>query len=106
MAFKSIAKHNVGTSLSTLYTVPLSTSTIMIGLDIANIQTVGITASVVIQKNGGDTINYVKDAPIQPGSTLQVISGQKVVLEAQDIIKVSCSTINGADALISILEGA
>lgn len=106
MAFKSLVQHNIGSTPVVLYTVPASNTSIVIGLDVANIVDSTISVSVTVEKSGGSTINYVKNAPIPPGSTLQIVAGQKVVIEQNDIVKISSNTVNGADAIISILEGA
>ena len=46
----------------------------------------------------------VRDAPIPIGGALKVVSGQKLVLEAQDSIIITASTANSVDAIASILE--
>ena len=46
----------------------------------------------------------VREAPVPIGGALKVISGQKMVLEAQDSLLVTASTANSIDAIASILE--
>ena len=74
-------------------------------MDIANTTAAAIDASVVVT----DTVNsvsayIVKDAPIPAGGSLKVISGQKIVLMATDIVKAAASAANSADCVASILE--
>ena len=93
----------------TIYTVPASTSTIVIGLTLCNIHTSAVTASVKIESNTSDTetnenVTVIKDVSIPTGSSLEVLSGGKYVLQATDILKVDCSVSAKIDATLSILE--
>ena len=64
-----------------------------------------IDASVVITDTSASVSSYiVKAAPIPAGGALKVISGQKIVLEATDIIKAAASGASSADCIVSILE--
>ena len=64
-----------------------------------------IDASVVITDTSAGVSSYVvKEAPIPAGGALKVISGQKIVLEATDIIKAAASAGSSADCIVSILE--
>jgi len=116
--FKRFVKKDIGTgegaSGSTVYTVPSSSSTamesIVIGITIANKSTAGITCDVFLDALGGasDDVYIVKDASIPAGSSLEVMSGNKLVLQntgsAADVLRVSASASSSADALVSVLE--
>lgn len=93
----------------TIYTVPASTSTIIIGLTLCNINTTAVTASVKIESNTVDTetnenVDLVKDIPIPVGSSVEILSGGKYVLQATDVLKIDCSVSAKIDATLSILE--
>ena len=93
----------------TVYTVPASTSTIVIGLTLCNIHTAAVTASVQIESNTSDTetnenVTVIKDVNIPTGSSLEVLSGGKYVLQATDVLKIDCSVSAKIDATLSILE--
>ena len=90
----------------TLYTVPSSTTTVVIGLTLANVHTSQVTASVTVidSSNGNETSHVIKDAPIPVGSSLEIMSGNKIILEASDIIKVDCSVADKVSATLSIME--
>ena len=95
-----------------LYTVPSSTTTVIIGLVLANVHTSAVTASVklVSDTSGGGrtatntTTFLVKDAPIPVGSSLEVLSGSKVVLETTDQIEIDCSVADKVSVSMSIME--
>lgn len=104
-AFKLKTDTGVGTGAATIYTCPASTETTIIGLAIANIVTSQIAVDVQIENNDGDNIYVVKAAPVPVGSSLVVVGGdQKVVLEADDVLKVTSDTASSADVSLSILE--
>ena len=103
---------STGTSASTVYTVPSAGSvameTVVIGIYLSNTTSVGVTGSVFLDAYTGDDIYVVKDATVPAGSSLEVISGGKLVVQGDgttnDIIKVSCSTASSLDATVSVLE--
>ena len=114
--FKRYTKADCGTgagaSGETIYTVPSSGSameTIVIGITLANTSTTGITGSVFIDNHDGSNDVYVvKNASIPAGSSLEVMAGNKLVLQgngtANDVLRVLCSASSSLDATVSILE--
>ena len=97
-----------GTPL-TLYTVPNSTTTVVIGLVLCNIHTTSVTADVQLVSDTSDTetnetVLLIKDVSIPAGSSLELLTGGKVVVQATDIIKIDCSVTAKIDATLSILE--
>ena len=97
-----------GTPL-TLYTVPSSTTTVVIGLTLCNIHTSAVTADVQLVSDTSDTetnetVLLIKDVSIPAGASLELLTGGKVVVQATDIIKIDCSVTAKIDATLSILE--
>ena len=104
MANDFINKQSVGvTTVTSVYTAPTGMTSIILELDIANTTSSTITADVQLEDDSASTAAYiVKTAPISPGGTLQIIGGQKVILESDDAIKVTAS--GAADVVVGILE--
>tara|TARA_Y100001937_G_scaffold122729_1_gene184382 strand:+ start:91 stop:441 length:351 start_codon:yes stop_codon:yes gene_type:complete len=99
---------SAGTFL-TLYTGPSSTQTIVIGLTLCNVHTSAVTASVKLVSNTSDTetnedVLLIKDVSIPQGSSLEVLTGGKIVVQATDVIQIDCSVAAKIDATLSILE--
>tara|TARA_B100000886_G_C20381878_1_gene474278 strand:+ start:38 stop:388 length:351 start_codon:yes stop_codon:yes gene_type:complete len=97
-----------GTPL-TLYTVPSATTTVVIGLVLCNIHTTSVTADVQLVSDTSDTetnetVLLAKDVVIPAGSSLELLTGGKVVVQATDILKIDCSVAAKIDATLSILE--
>jgi hypothetical protein len=100
--FKGVQSVGV-TSVTTVYTAPANKDSIILELDIANTTASAVTASAEVLDSSASTDAFiVKDAPIPAGSSLQVISGQKVILETGDSIRVTAS--GACDVVCSILE--
>ena len=95
-----------------LYTTQCSTTTVVIGLIIANIHTAQVTASVklVSDTSGGGraatntTTFLIKSMPIPVGSAKEVPIGGKVVLETTDKLQIDCSVADNVSVTLSILE--
>jgi hypothetical protein len=103
--FKNYSSSAVGTTETTIYTVPSSTSTIVIGMTIANVLAntqINVDVKAVLN---GSAVFLVKNATIGVGGALVPVGGdQKLVLEAGDIIKVTSTSASSADIILSVLE--
>ena len=96
----------------TVYTTPSSTTTVIIGLVLANINNSAVTAEVelVSDTSGGGsaatngTSFLVKDVNIPAGSSLEILSGGKVILETTDAIRIDCSVADKLSGTLSIME--
>jgi hypothetical protein len=82
---------------------------IIIGITLANKTSTGVTASVFLDNfSGSNDVFIVKDATIPAGSSLEVMAGNKIVVQgdgsANDVIRVSSGTASAVDAIVSVLE--
>ena len=116
--FKRFAKPDVGTSTGAsadaVYTVPAGAGStalesIIIGITLANKSAAGITGSVFLDNyDGTNDVYIVKDATIPAGASLEVMSGNKIVVQnngsAGDVIRVEASTGSALDATVTVLE--
>ena len=46
----------------------------------------------------------VKAIPLPAGSSVEIMAGNKIILEAGDIVKVKGSATDAVDAILSIME--
>ena len=101
-------------ALETLYTVPGTTTAVVLGLSVANITGASIEVDIqLVNADGddvqlvnadGDDVYIVKDTVVDSGGTLEMMSGNKYVLETGDIVKVASNATNSFAATISIME--
>ena len=96
-----------------MYTVASGT-TIIIGLMLTNIHTTSVTTEVELVSttaNRGGANNVangtsflVKDVSIPVCSTLELLTGGKVVLETGDALRIDCSVADKLSGSLSVLE--
>jgi hypothetical protein len=96
--FKNYTSASVGTSAVTVYTVPASTTTVVIGCNLAN--RTGSSVNVDVQL--GSTY-VVKGAPVPSGSALGAVDG-KIIAEAGETVVVTSDTASSVDVILSVLE--
>ena len=109
--FKTVTKAGV-TSADVIYTVAGSTTTVILGLILGNTTTSQITATVTLESDtsnraganneANQNVELVTNAPIPAGSSLEMLAGNKVVMETTDLLKVTGS--GATDVALSIME--
>ena len=102
--FKLKTKASVGITTQNVYVVPSATTTVVIGITLANVSGTGCLVGVGITRPSTDDVKLLKNAPIPQGSSLEFMSGNKVVLEASDTITVDSDSNNSIDASLTIME--
>jgi|TARA_B110000259_G_scaffold27112_2_gene28458 O-glycosyl hydrolase len=88
----------------TVYTTPSTTTAIVLGLTLSNIAAVNIEVTVNIENGDGDNVSVVTNAEIPAKASLEIMSGNKYVMETTDILKVKSNTANSVDTTLSIME--
>ena len=87
-----------------VYVVPSATTTVVIGITLANTSGSGCLVGVGITRPSTDDVKLLKNAPIPQGSSLEFMSGNKVVLETSDTLTVDSDQNNSIDATLTIME--
>ena len=109
--FKLVTKANV-TSADVIYTVASGATTVVLGVMVGNTTTSQVTATVSLASTTGSragannennqTVELVTNAPVPVGGTLELLSGNKVVMEAGDALSLTAS--GSSDIAVSIME--
>ena len=113
--FKRIATPNISNSSNTtIYAVPAGSSSsalesIVIGITAANKTSSGVTVDIFIDnEDGSNDVYIVKGASIPAGASLEVMSGNKLVLQNDgtngDNLEALCSAASSLDVTVSVLE--
>ena len=104
--FKLKTKANVGVSTVGIYTAPAATTTVVIGITLANTSGSGVNVGVGVTRAGTtEDVKLLKNAPIPSGSSLEFMAGNKVVLETTgDTLTVDSDTNSSIDAALTIME--
>jgi hypothetical protein len=109
--FKLVSKAGV-TTADVIYTVASSTTTVLLGIMLGNTTTSQVTATVTIESDtanrsganneANQNVELVTNAPIPAGSSLELLAGNKVVMETTDVLKLTAS--GATDIAVSIME--
>ena len=104
--FKLKTKAGV-TTLATVYTVPSSTTAVVLGCIIGNTTANSVNATVTVSSDTSDTetnadVELVTTTPIPGNSSLEIMSGNKIVLQTTDLFKVYGT--GAVDVCLSIME--
>tara|TARA_R100001594_G_scaffold72215_1_gene106873 strand:- start:318 stop:647 length:330 start_codon:yes stop_codon:yes gene_type:complete len=103
--FKNKVYNGANTSASAnmaIYTVPAATTTVVIGLTLANTASSQITASIKL--SAGQTVYLAKDIPIPNGSSFEYMGGNKIVMQTGHTLSVVSNTADSLDTVASIME--
>jgi hypothetical protein len=91
--------------------VQSGSTVVILGLTLANVHTSQVSASVTLvstttqtSQTQNTTAHIVKDIPLPVGSTVEIMAGNKIILNAGDIIKVACSVADKVSVIMSYME--
>jgi len=102
--FKLKTKANVGVSTVGIYTAPAATTTVVIGITLANTSGTGINVGIGVTRASADDISLMKNVPIPQGSTIEFMQGNKIVLETTDTITAKSDVASSLDVALTIME--
>ena len=101
-------------TFSTLYTAGTGVTAIVLGLNICNKNateedvTVKLTSNTSNRTGANDAANedvtLLNEVTLPADSTLEVVSGQKIVVETTDVITIGAKTASRLDATLSVME--
>ena len=108
--FKLVTKANV-TSSDVIYT-PNAVTTVILGLILGNTTSSQVTTTVSLASStsnrtndndeSNENVELLTDAPIPAGSSLELLGGNKVVMEDNDALRVTAT--GATDVALSIME--
>ena len=113
--FRMTNETNVSTSLEELYEAQSSTTAVVLGIMMSNTSTGTIRGSVQLvsttatgtntgASNANESTYLIKDAPINNSSSLEIMAGNKIVLQTGDKIYAKSDTASALDIIISYME--
>ena len=104
--FKNAIEASVGNSFTEIYAAPAGKTSYIIECDVANTGNSGIQITArIYDSSAGIYAHLVMGAPVPVGSAIQIIDGQKIVLEAGDKLELKCDTTGQTvDVIVSLVE--
>tara|TARA_Y100001938_G_C7914160_1_gene341114 strand:+ start:108 stop:446 length:339 start_codon:yes stop_codon:yes gene_type:complete len=106
--FKSDTKSSVVTDAVTstntnIVTAGGSATLVILSILISN-KTGASAQTDVFLVTAGDNVHLIKNAPVPAGSSLEIISGSKIIMESNDVLRVRAGTASALDVTVSYLE--
>lgn len=104
--FKNASKVSVSaSSADTIYTAPSLTTSIILGVAIANKSSNVVSLTLSFTDSSATTTTQMLPSVQIPGNTtLEVLAGQKYILEAGDTLKALADTATSIDITMGVLE--
>jgi hypothetical protein len=97
-----------------MYTAGSGVTAVVLGLTLANIHTAQVTTTVrlvsdtanraVTNNTANGTSIIVQNAPVPVGGALELMAGNKIILETTDQITIDCSVADKLSGTLSIME--
>ena len=81
-----------------------SSTLILLSALVANKTSSSANMDVYLVPSSGDSVYFLKSVPVPAGSSLELISGSKIILESGDVLRARCDTASAADLTVSFLD--
>ncbi len=105
MATKSsVVTDAVGSANANVLTAGGSSTLILLSVLVSNKGSNTANVDAYVVTNSGDDVYLLKGVPIPAGSSLELISGSKIIMEASDILRIRADTATTLDATVSYLD--
>ena len=102
-SFKNKKVDLTTTDLTTLYTVPTATTTVVKSLLVTEDAGSGSTITITLVNSSGAIFNLFKDKAIASKASTELLT-QPLVMEESEILKVQAADANELHVIASILE--
>lgn len=107
--FKTDSKSSLVTAVitdpsATVVTTGGTATLIILSILISNKTGTGANTDVYVNRNTGDDIYLIRNAPVPAGSSLELINGNKIILQPGDKIQARSDSATALDIIVSYLE--
>ena len=102
-SFKNKKVDLTTTDLTTLYTVPTATTTVVKSLLVTEDAGSGSTITITLVDSSSNVFNLFKDKAIASKATTELLT-QPLVMEESEVLKVQAADANELHVIASILE--
>ena len=107
--FKQATKSGLVTTVisnsgTNILTAGGSSTLILLSALVANKTSSSANVDIYLVPSSGDSVYFLKAVPVPAGSSLELISGSKIILESGDVLRARCDTATAADLTVSYLD--
>lgn len=94
----------VSSATTNITSVGSTATVILLSVLVSNTGSSSANVDIYLVTNTGDDVYLVRNAPVPAGSSLELISGSKVILESLDVLRARSSAATTLDISVSYLE--
>jgi len=85
-------------------TASASSTIILLSILVSNKSGSSANVDIQLDSNTGDDVFLIRNAPVPAGSSLEIISGSKIIMESSDILRARSNTASALDIAVSYLD--
>ena len=100
----SVVTDAISSTNCNVLSVGSTATVILLSVLISNKTGSSANADVYMVTSTGDDVYLIRNAPVPAGSSLEIISGNKVIMEGSDVLRVRADTSTALDVAVSYLE--
>ena len=105
MATKSsLLTDAVSNATTNILTVGSTATLVVLSINVANKTGASANADIYLVTNTGDDVYLTFNTPVAAASTLKLITGEKIILSSNDILRARSNTLTALDISVSYLE--
>jgi len=100
----SLVTDAVSNSTTNVLSAGASATVILLSVLVSNKTGASANVDVYLVTNTGDDVYLIRNAPVPAGSSLELISGSKIIMESSDVLRARADTATALDISVSYLE--
>lgn len=100
----SLVTDAVSNTTTNVLTAGVSSTVILLGVLVSNKTGSSANVDIYLVTNTGDDVYLIRNAPVPAGSSLEIISGSKIIMEPSDILRARSDTATALDIAVSYLD--
>lgn len=100
----SLATDAVSNVTTNVLSAGATATIIVLSVLVSNKTSTSANVDVYLVTNTGDDVYLIRNAPVPAGSSLELISGNKVIMESSDVLRARSDTATALDIAVSYLE--
>ncbi len=100
----SLVTDAVSSSNANVLTAGNTSTLIILNALVANKTSTSANVDVYLVTDSGDDVYLLKSVPVPAGSSLELITGSKIILESSDVLRARADTASALDLTISYLD--
>lgn len=100
----SLVTDAVSNTTTNVLSAGASSTIILLSILVSNKTGTSANTDIYLVTNTGDDVYLIRNAPVPSGSSLEIISGSKLIMEPSDILRARSDTATALDISVSYLE--